>query len=122
MKRLCAFVLAFAACDLPGKPRGLSLEGQAEKVVGFCVLYRDNCAGCYCEEGRGGAALSLANPIYLAIVDDETVHRVIAEGVAGTSMPAFAKRAGGFLTDQQVLVIARGLRARWANPAALAGA
>jgi cytochrome c oxidase cbb3-type subunit 3/ubiquinol-cytochrome c reductase cytochrome c subunit len=122
MKRLGAFVLALAACNLPGKPRGVSLEGQPEKVVSFDELYRDNCAGCHGEEGKGGAALGLANPVYLAIVDDATAHRVITEGVAGTAMPAFAKSAGGFLTDEQVGVIAKGLRARWANPGALAGA
>ena len=121
MKRLGAFVLALAACNLPGKPRGVSLEGQPEKVTSFDELYRDNCAACHGEEGKGGAALGLANPIYLAIVDDGTVRRVVAEGVAGTAMPAFAKSAGGFLTDEQVDVIARGLRAHWANPDELAG-
>jgi len=121
MKRLFAMALVLAACDLPGKPRGVSLEGQPEKVKDFDVLYRDNCAACHGENGKGSAALSLANPIYQAIVDEATLRRVTAEGVAGTSMPGFARSAGGFLTEEQLDVLARGIRSRWANPAALGG-
>jgi mono/diheme cytochrome c family protein len=121
MTRAWIFSLALVACDLPGKPRRVSLEGQPDKVVDFDVLYRDNCAACHGENGKGAAALSLANPVYLSIADEATLRRVTAEGVAGTSMPAFAKSAGGFLTDQQVDVLARGIRSRWSNPAALGG-
>ena len=31
-------------------------------------------------------------------------------------MPAFARRAGGMLTDEQIDAIVTGIRARWANP------
>jgi mono/diheme cytochrome c family protein len=118
MKRLLWIVLV-AGCTLPGKPRGLSLEGQPSKIEDFDVLYRDNCAGCHGDDGRGGAALGLANPVYLAIADDATLRRPISDGVAGTAMPAFAERAGGMLTARQIEVLVHQMRARWARPAAL---
>ncbi len=50
----------------------------------FALLYAENCAGCHGPEGRGaGAALGLANPVYLAIADDAVLARATAEGVAG---------------------------------------
>jgi len=45
---------------------------------------------------------------------------VIATGVPGTAQPAFALNAGGPLADQQVDVLAQGLRERWQRPAAVA--
>jgi len=47
---------------------------------------------------------------------------MIAEGVSGTSMPAFARSAGGMLTDKQIEVIATQIRARWGKPGILNGA
>jgi mono/diheme cytochrome c family protein len=113
--------VALAGCTLPGKPRGVSLEGQPSKVEDFDVLFRTNCAGCHGEAGRGGAALALANPVYLAIADDATLHKVTSGGVPGTSMPAFAESAGGTLTARQLDVLVSGMR-RWARPLALEGA
>jgi cytochrome c oxidase cbb3-type subunit III len=109
-------VVLCAACDWPGKPTSAPDEGQPAKVENFDVLFRSQCAGCHGEEGRGGAALGLSNSNYLAIVDDATLHRITAAGVAGTSMPAFASTEGGMLTDRQVDVIAKGIRARWSRP------
>jgi cytochrome c oxidase cbb3-type subunit 3 len=63
--------------------------------------------------------VALGNPVYLAIADDATIRRITADGVPGTAMPAFAQRAGGFLTDAQIDVIVRGIRARWAKPDAV---
>jgi mono/diheme cytochrome c family protein len=121
MRGLACIVL-LAGCTLPGKPRGVSLEGQPSKVEDFEVLFRTNCAGCHGDGGRGGATLGLANPIYLAIADDATLRRATADGVPGTLMPAFAESAGGMLTARQLDALVAGMRTHWANPAALAGA
>ena len=91
-------------------------------VVEFDALYADNCAACHGPHGRGGAAIALANPVYLAIVDDGSMRASIAAGVRGTSMPAFAQRAGGMLTEKQVDAVVGGIRSRWSRPATLAGA
>ena len=61
------------------------------QVLDFATLYAQNCAGCHGAQGRGGAAIALADPVYLAIVDETAMRKVIANGIHGTSMPAFAQ-------------------------------
>jgi mono/diheme cytochrome c family protein len=85
-------------------------------------LYAQNCAGCHGEKGQGGAAIALADPVYLAIVDESTMRKVVANGVSGTSMPAFAQSAGGMLTNKQIDVISKGMLSQWARKGVLAGA
>jgi len=89
------------------------------QISDFGTLYAQNCAGCHGAEGRGGAAIALADPVYLAIADDLSMRKVIAGGVRGTAMPAFAQSAGGMLTDKQIDVITEGMRSRWARPGIL---
>jgi mono/diheme cytochrome c family protein len=91
------------------------------EISDFGTLYGQNCAGCHGGEGRGGVAISLANPVYLAIADEAVIRRVIAKGVNGTSMPAFAQSAGGMLTDAQIDQITKELRSRWGQPGILEG-
>jgi mono/diheme cytochrome c family protein len=117
--------LASAACgcnEAPGRPAPGSEVVAPDKVVDFAVLYATNCAGCHGANGSGGAAIGLADPVYLAIADDATIRRVTANGVPGTAMPPFAQSAGGLLTDVQIDAIVNGIRARWAKPNVLAGA
>src|SRR5580658_7272820 len=85
------------------------------KIADFNFLYARNCAGCHGTDGKGGAAVGLADPVYLAIADDPTIRRVTSTGIPGTSMPAFAQHSGGMLTDDQIQIITRGIRA-WAKP------
>lgn len=91
------------------------------EVVDFNLLYGQNCAGCHGANGSGGAAIALANPVFLAIADDTVIRHTAANGVSGTPMPAFAQSAGGMLTDKQVDALVRGIRS-WAKPDALQGA
>jgi cytochrome c oxidase cbb3-type subunit 3 len=88
-------------------------------IVDFSFLYARNCSGCHGADGKGGAAIGLGDPVYLAIADDAAIRRVTADGVAGTSMPAFAQHSGGMLTDEQIDAIVGGIRTRWAKPGAL---
>jgi mono/diheme cytochrome c family protein len=92
------------------------------EVLDFETLYSDNCAGCHGAEGRGGAAIALSNPVYLAIVDDKAMRKVIASGVRGTAMPAFVQSSGGMLTDKQIDVISGGIRSRWSKQGILTDA
>jgi cytochrome c oxidase cbb3-type subunit 3 len=73
-------------------------------------------------QGRGGAAIALGDPVYLAIADDAVIRKVIANGVRGTAMPAFAESAGGMLTDKQIDVIISEMRSRWSRQGILNGA
>jgi len=109
-------------CDLShGRPGKDSETLAPDEIVDFKILYAENCAGCHGTDGRGGAAIALANPVYLAIADEAQMRRITAEGVRGTSMPAFAQSAGGMLTDKQIDVITTQIRARWARRGILAG-
>ena len=106
----------------PGQPRTDSVTLAPNEVVEFDALYSGNCAGCHGANGRGGAAIALANPVYLGVVDDRSMRTTIAAGVRGTSMPAFAQRAGGMLTEKQIDALVDGIRSNWSHPGALAGA
>ncbi len=115
---LLLVALASAACgcdDAPGRPAMGSAIVAPDKVVDFAALYATSCAGCHGANGTGGAAIALADPVYLAVADDVTIRRVTAGGVPGTAMPAFARSAGGLLTDEQIDVLVSGMRARWAK-------
>ena len=118
---LLAAVLLGGCSAPPGQPRAGSMTPAPDEVVEFGALYADNCAGCHGANGRGGAALELANPVYLAIVDERSMRTTITGGVRGTSMPAFAQRAGGMLTEKQVDALVSGILSAWSRPDALAG-
>jgi cytochrome c oxidase cbb3-type subunit III len=89
--------------------------------LNFTILYAENCAGCHGADGRGGVAIALADPVYLAIADEAAMRKVIAQGVRSTSMPAFARSSGGMLTDKQIDVITTQIRAHWGRPGILNG-
>jgi cytochrome c oxidase cbb3-type subunit III len=111
---LAAIVLS--GCGMPhGQPNKGSQVLAPNEVLDFGTLYAQNCAGCHGAEGRGGAAIALANPVYLAIADDAAVRKVIANGAPGTAMPAFAESAGGMLTEAQIDVITKQIRSRWSE-------
>jgi mono/diheme cytochrome c family protein len=127
IRHLCAFVALAATllsgCSSPhGRPQKGSETLAPSEVLEFSTLYADNCAGCHGADGRGGAAIALANPVYLAMADQASMRNVIANGVPATSMPAFAQSAGGMLTDKQVDVLTSEIRSRWSRKDVLEGA
>lgn len=116
-------VLGLSGCaNPPGKPGPGPEVVNPDSIADFAVLYKANCAGCHGFDGKGGAAIALGDPVYLAVADDAVLRRVATEGVPGTSMPAFAKSKGGMLTEKQVEIIAHGIREKWAKPDVLRGA
>ena len=116
-------LVLLSGCSRPhGQPQKGSQQVAPNQIVDFGTLYAQNCAGCHGTEGRGGASIALANPVYLAIVDGNAVHNVVANGVRGTSMPAFAQSAGGLLTEEQINVITSGMFSRWGRKGILDGA
>jgi len=115
-------MLLSACSSPPGRPTKGSEDPAPSEISDFRTLYAENCAGCHGTDGRGGAAVALADPVYLAIVDESSMRKVIANGVHGTSMPAFAQSAGGMLTDQQIDVLTSEIRSRWSRPGVLQGA
>jgi mono/diheme cytochrome c family protein len=113
-------IMACACNNSPGRPGPESEVIPPDRVLEFDVLYANNCAGCHGSHGNGGAAVPLSDPVFLAIADDAAIRRTAANGVPGTPMPAFARSAGGMLTDEQIDAIVSGIRS-WAKPHSLDG-
>jgi cytochrome c oxidase cbb3-type subunit III len=114
-------VMACVGCNSsPGRPGPDSEVIPPAQIMEFSVLYANNCAGCHGPDGKGGAAVPLSDPVFLAIADDADIRRTAANGVSGTPMPAFAQSAGGMLTDKQLDAIVNGIRS-WAKPDNLRG-
>jgi cytochrome c oxidase cbb3-type subunit 3 len=120
---LLGSLLLAAGCDrFPGNPRAGSEALRPDEVTDFSRLYSQNCSACHGADGQHGPAIALANPEYQAIVDDNTLRDVISNGEQGTLMPAFARSAGGMLTDAQVDTLVKGMRERWSKAGYLQGA
>ncbi len=116
-------MLLLSGCsNSPGRPSRDPEVQVPSEISDFNTLYTENCAGCHGVEGRGGAAIALADPVYLAIADEGAMRKIIANGVRGTSMPAFAQSAGGMMTYKQIDVITSQIRSRWSRPEILDGA
>lgn len=120
VRRLCvlaplAAILLSGCGSLHVVPKRDSEVQAPNEVLDFGTLYAENCAACHGPEGRGGAAIALNNPIYLAIADDTVIRKVILKGVPRTAMPAFGQSAGGMLTDAQIDAITKEIRSRWSK-------
>ena len=115
MKRHAIWLPAGLAILLLGcsnRPEQFILPDQ---VSDFSALYESNCAGCHGRDGHFGAARPLNDPLFLALIGKEKLQDVIAKGVTGTAMPAFAQNAGGALTDQQITMLASQIEEHWSR-------
>src|SRR6516162_1071561 len=83
-------LVATGCSSLPGHPAPGPEVPRPDQVLNFNTLYAQNCSACHGAEGKGGASLALADPVYLAIADDATLRKVTAEGVPNTTMAGFA--------------------------------
>jgi len=116
-------LLVTSACDrLPGKPQIADRYERPSQVKDFAQLYGGNCAGCHGDDQRPGASVALSDPVYLAFADDASIRRATSAGVAGTSMPPFARSNGGSLTDAQIDTLVSGMKQRWGHADAAPGA
>ena len=88
---ILSLVMLSACSTFDREPRTDPEPVAPSQVLEFDTLYVQNCAACHGAEGRGGASIALANPVYLAIVDETTMRNIIAKGLRRTSMPAFAQ-------------------------------
>ena len=117
----CLSLVTFGCNGAPGRPKPGPEVARPDSIQDFSTLYSQNCAACHGENGKQGAAVSLANPEYLALAGESTLLNVTAKGVSGTMMPPFSKSAGGMLTDQQIQSLVHGMITHWGKPNILAG-
>jgi mono/diheme cytochrome c family protein len=119
---LSAACMAAIGCSrIPGRPGPGPDVVRPEQVLDFPTLYKENCAACHGATGKNGAAISLANPVYLTLAGEDNIGTAISEGVSGGLMPPFDKSSGGTLTDEQIDVLAKGLIHQWGKPNLLDG-
>ncbi len=119
---LSAASLALSGCNnSPGKPGPGPEVPRPDQILDFATLYKQNCVACHGTDKEPGAAVWLANPVFLAVAGEDNLKSVIANGVPGKLMPPFARSAGGMLTDQQVEILAKGLVTTWGKPGILDG-
>jgi cytochrome c oxidase cbb3-type subunit 3 len=98
----------------PGRPApGASPEAPAQTEAR--QAYAHNCAGCHGAAGHLGPARPLDDPLYLALVDDADLARVVGEGVPGSLHPAFARSADGPLDEREIRALVDGMRAWWGS-------
>ena len=114
---LLALLASWAAgCDFPGQPKTSDRYTPPQKERSFEVLFRENCVGCHGAKGKLGPAPPLSDKLFLALIPDAELQRVIAGGRPGTLMPAFAVAEGGHLTAEQVKILADGMKPHWGAP------
>ena len=119
---LSVVCIALTGCGpAPGHPGPGPEVPRPDQVVDFGTLYKQNCAACHGVNGQNGAAISLANPVFVDLAGEPHLRSVIANGVPGKLMPAFGRSAGGMLTEEQVTVLAHGIVERWGKMSVLAG-
>jgi mono/diheme cytochrome c family protein len=96
--------------NLPGKPTKAEAYVLPQDVKNFHELYAQRCAGCHGADGTLGPGPPLADPMYVALTNNDELVQVIASGRNGTLMPAWSHGSGGPLTDQQVSILATGIK------------
>lgn len=106
-------VCALAGCEPPGKPNPADKPVMPDQILDFDELFAMNCAGCHGAGGELGPAPPLNDPLFVEIVPEALLTSVIRDGRAGTPMPPFARTQGGTLTDEQIQVIAKGIKEQW---------
>jgi mono/diheme cytochrome c family protein len=109
---LVAVSVAMSGCGhLLGKP-GPEVP-RPDQILDFATLYKRNCSACHGADGKDGAAIALANPVYLAWAGENNLRQITTNGVPNTLMPASGKTAGGMLTDQQIENLVQGMLTQW---------
>jgi mono/diheme cytochrome c family protein len=73
-------------------------------------LFAANCSSCHGAEGQGVDAPALNSRQFLSAATDDQIASLIAHGVPGTEMSAYALDFGGFLTLEQIEAVATSIR------------
>jgi mono/diheme cytochrome c family protein len=111
---LLAMCVLLCGCsdNLPGKPTLADAYVMPQDIKSFTQLYAQRCAGCHGADGTLGPGPPLNDPLFLALISDDQLRSVIADGRHGTLMPAWTQSSGGPLTADQVAALVNGIR-KW---------
>jgi cytochrome c oxidase cbb3-type subunit 3/ubiquinol-cytochrome c reductase cytochrome c subunit len=112
---------AIGCNDAPGKPGPEPEVPRPDHILDFATLYKTNCIACHGDSQHPGAAISLTNPVLLAVIGESNIKSILDQGVPGKLMPAFGQSGGGMLTEQQVGILANGLIRTYGKPGLLDG-
>ena len=116
---VCASLVS--GCDgMPGKPRPADRPVRPTQVMEFDRLYDLHCQGCHGADGTKGAARNLDDALFQALIPDDELTSIVADGVPDTAMPGFALPDGP-LTPDQVHALVEGMRERWTDPQRFVG-
>jgi cytochrome c oxidase cbb3-type subunit III len=109
--------LGLGGCDaMPGRPHPGERPVVPSEVMAFSAVYGQHCAGCHGADGRLGGARPLNDPVYLALVPQDRLRTIIAQGIPGTAMPAFSTSSGGALAETQIGMLGRAMLTHWGRP------
>ena len=86
----------------PEIPPLVDVEGDPSKGA---VIYRQNCFACHGDEGRGRFGLPLAKS-WSGDQSAAYIRQVVADGIGGSTMPAWALTGGGPLSDDEIADVA----------------
>ncbi len=99
--------------QLPARTLEVRFGSGPTRTTNGAALFRELCAVCHGEDGRGQTMASLGvtapdirNPDVLAIYSDSSLRYVIENGRPGRPMPAWGERAGGLSAEQIDALIA----------------
>ena len=78
---LVCFCMTVLGCGpLPGHPKPGPEVPRPDSIVDFTTLYVQNCSGCHGAKGMNGPSYPLANPAYQALVDEQILRQMVANG------------------------------------------
>jgi cytochrome c oxidase cbb3-type subunit 3 len=98
---LCWTLLAAAQIDPDYQIPKANPHTSPDDVKRGQQLFMGHCASCHGPKGEGGRGVPLAQPRLRRAADDESLFRVIRDGVPGTEMPA-----GWVMTSREIWQVA----------------
>ncbi|MEA3337450.1 MAG: c-type cytochrome [Chloroflexota bacterium] len=78
-----------------------TVSAQEGDITRGSQIFDADCAVCHGPDGQGRAGSDLSDP-FPALFPEAFVHEVVANGVTGTTMPAWSQEKGGPLTDGEI--------------------
>jgi cytochrome c oxidase cbb3-type subunit 3 len=91
--------------------RAEGLADRMEHLAGLGEeLFDTQCAQCHGIQGRGGLAPAIRSEQFLSTATDTQIRQLVAVGIPGSQMSAYATELGGPLTDEQIEAVVVYLR------------